>query len=70
MKKSKKNKLFFYCFFACLIVLISGTFAWYIYSLESTDVVFEIDGIYVNYDSGSNISNINLIPTATKEEGI
>ena len=69
-----KNK---YIIIGSLLVIgaiaLGSTLAWWTWSTssnEQTNVVVTVGGITINYEDGENITNNNLIPTSTKEQGI
>ena len=54
-------------------IMVGSTLAWWTWitsSSEQTNVVVTVGGITINYEDGENITNNNLIPTSTKEQGI
>ena len=54
-------------------IMVGSSLAWWTWSTssnEQTNVVVTIGGITINYEDGENITNNNLIPTSTKEQGI
>ena len=56
---------------AIAIVVLGGfTYAFYEWSSSETNVGVNVDGLRIIYNGGNSISNANLIPTATKEEGV
>ena len=55
------------------LVVIGVSFAWWTWSTsneQNTNVVVTIGGMTINYEDGEDITNNNLIPTSTKEQGI
>ena len=54
-------------------IMVGSSLAWWTWSTssnEQTNVVVTVGGISINYEDGENITNNNLIPTSTKEQGI
>jgi len=73
MNKSKKFMIISIITLIIAIIASTVTYAWYEWSTTSEDetrIVTSIGVLRVIYDSGANITNANLKPTATKEEGI
>ena len=55
------------------LVVIGVSFAWWTWSTsneQNTNVVVTIEGTTISYEDGEDITNNNLIPTSTKEQGI
>ena len=53
--------------------MVGSSLAWWTWSTssnEQTNVLVTVGGITINYEDGENITNNNLIPTSTKEQGI
>ena len=64
------NKKFIIGVVLLLLLMVGGTYAYYKWSSSNNmNVSVKIDGGTVTFDGGSNITS-NIIPTATKEEGI
>ena len=54
-----------------LFLAIGLTYAWWTWnSTTNTDVSLTIDGININYEAGSDITNIKLLPVTSKEKGV
>ena len=54
-----------------VILLIGTTFAWFYWnSTTNTNVSLNVDGITVNYEGGTDITGVNLIPVSSKEKGV
>ena len=54
-----------------LFLAIGLTYAWWTWnSTTNTDVSLTIDGININYEAGSDITNIKLLPVSSKEKGV
>ena len=56
----------------CAIV-VGSTLAWFTWSTtneQNTNVVVTVGGTTISYEDGEDITNNNLIPTSTKEQGI
>ena len=54
-------------------IVLGSSLAWWTWSTssnEQTNVVVTVGGITIDYEDGENITNNNLIPTSTKEQGI
>ena len=54
-------------------IMVGSSLAWWTWSTssnEQTNVVVTVGGITIDYEDGENITNNNLIPTSTKEQGI
>ena len=54
-------------------IMVGSSLAWWTWSTssnEQTNVVVTVGGIIIDYEDGENITNNNLIPTSTKEQGI
>ena len=55
------------------LVVIGVSFAWWTWSTtneQNTTVVVTVGGATISYEDGEDITNNNLIPTSTKEQGI
>ena len=55
------------------LIVIGVSFAWWTWSTsneQNTNVVVTIGGTTISYEDGEDITNNNLIPTSTKEQGI
>ena len=55
------------------LVAIGVSFAWFTWSTtneQNTNVVVTVGGATISYEDGEDITNNNLIPTSTKEQGI
>ena len=64
------NKKFIIGVILLLLLMIGGTYAYYKWSSsDNMNVNVKIDGGTVTFDGGTNITS-NIMPTATKEEGI
>lgn len=64
------NKKFIIGVVLLLLLMVGVTYAYYKWSSSNNmNVSVKIDGGTVTFDGGSNITS-NIIPTATKEEGI
>ena len=53
--------------------MVGSSLAWWTWSTssnEQTNVLVTVGGITINYEDGEDITNNNLIPTSTKEQGI
>ena len=54
-------------------IMVGSSLAWWTWSTssnEQTNVVVTIGGTTISYEDGEDITNNNLIPTSTKEQGI
>ena len=55
------------------LIIIGVSFAWWTWSTtneQNTNVVVTIGDTIISYEDGEDITNNNLIPTSTKEQGI
>ena len=69
----KKKHIIVGCLLVIGAIALGSTLAWWTWSTssnEQTNVVVTVGGITINYEDGENITNNNLIPTSTKEQGI
>ena len=72
MKTKKKYVIVGSTLVICAIV-IGSTLAWFTWSTsneQNTNVVVTVGGAMISYEDGDDITNNNLIPTSTKEQGI
>ena len=72
MKTKKKYVIVGSALVICAIV-IGSTLAWFTWSTsneQNTNVVVTVGGAMISYEDGDDITNNNLIPTSTKEQGI
>ena len=56
-----------------MAIVLGSSLAWWTWSTssnEQTNVVVTVGGVTIDYEDGENITNNNLIPTSTKEQGI
>ena len=54
-------------------IVLGSTLAWFTWSTsneQNTNVVVTVGGATISYEDGEDITNNNLIPTSTKEQGI
>ena len=54
-------------------LVVGSSLAWFTWSTtneQNTNVVVTVGGVTISYEDGDDITNNNLIPTSTKEQGI
>ena len=69
----KKKHIIVGCLLVIGAIALGSTLAWWTWSTssnEQTNVLVTVGGITINYEDGEDITNNNLIPTSTKEQGI